>query len=131
MKYQLESVGHKFCHIAAWVLITVLSVNSSADDLEAGRTLFATYCQSCHGANGDGNGPAAAQFILKPRDFALAAFKFDTDADWQRGTDTDLANVIKEGAAVYGGSALMPMWSQLTDGEVDDLITYIRSLKKE
>jgi hypothetical protein len=26
-----------------------------------------------HGANGDGNGPAAAEFVLKSRDFALAA----------------------------------------------------------
>lgn len=112
------------------IIFFALPLHSAVGDVDAGATLFATYCQSCHGANGDGNGPAAAAFVLKPRDFALAAFKFDTDADWEKGSDHDLANVIKQGTAVYGGSQLMPGWSQLTDAEVENLILYIRSLQK-
>lgn len=102
---------------------------SLAADVEAGRGLFVDNCQSCHGPNGDGNGPAADAFILKPRDFAMAAFKFDTDADWQRGTDADLANVITKGPAIYGGSTEMPAWDTLSADEIQNLIAFIRSLE--
>ena len=110
-------------------LFCFISLSSFGQDIEAGKKLFGTHCETCHGPNGDGNGPAAEAFILKPRDFALAAFKFDTDADWQKGTDTDLEDVIREGPAAFGGSNAMPGWSQLTDTEIANLIEYIRSLK--
>ena len=121
--------------LTVWCLIIVLigllmSKASIAQDqdVEAGKALFQTHCASCHGEKGDGNGPAAEQLILKPRDFALAAFKFDTDANWERGTDEDIANVIKNGAAVYGGSTMMVPWNQLGDQEIKGLVSYIRSL---
>ena len=66
-----------------------------------------------------------------PRSFITAEFKFDTDADWQRGTDADLANVIIEGAQAFGGSPLMPSWGQvLSDDDIANLVTYIRTLEK-
>lgn len=107
----------------------LISKVSIAQEIEAGKALFQTNCASCHGENGDGNGPAAEQLILKPRDFALAAFKFDTDANWERGTDEDIANVIKNGAAVYGGSTMMVPWGHLSDQEIKGLVSYIRSLE--
>jgi mono/diheme cytochrome c family protein len=130
MRYSLREIGHGLGKVAALFFIMLTPLTCLATDVEEGKILFVTYCESCHGANGDGNGPAAAEFVLKPRDFALAAFKFDTDADWQRGTDHDLADVIKEGAADFGGSNLMPGWSQLSDNEIKQLIVYIRSLQK-
>ena len=114
---------------AGLILFGFLSLSSHAQNVEAGKKLYGTYCHTCHGPNGDGNGPAATEFTLKPRDFALAAFKFDTDADWQRGTDADLADVIRKGPAVYGGSPLMPGWSQFSDDEIKSLVDYIRSLE--
>jgi mono/diheme cytochrome c family protein len=110
-------------------IVLLISEASIAEDVEAGRALFRSMCASCHGEDGDGNGPAAEQLVLKPRDFALAAFKFDTDANWVRGADEDLANVIRNGAAAYGGSAMMAPWTQLSEQEVKDLIRYIRSLE--
>ena len=130
MSYSLQGVGHGLGKVAALFFIILTPLTCLGTDVEEGKILFVTFCESCHGTNGDGNGPAAAEFVLKPRDFALAAFKFDTDADLQRGTDHDLADVIKEGAAAFGGSNLMPMWGQLNDDEINQLIVYIRSLQK-
>ena len=130
MRYSLRGIGHGLARVAALFFIILTPLTCLATDVEEGRILFVTYCESCHGPNGDGNGPAAAEFVLKPRDFALAAFKFDTDADWQRGTDHDLTNVIKEGPAAFGGSNLMPVWDHLSDDEISKLIAYIRSLQK-
>ena len=121
------SVGPRICSSRSSLLL--ISEASIAEDVGAGKALFRSMCASCHGEDGDGNGPAAEQLVLKPRDFALAAFKFDTDANWERGADEDLANVIRNGAAAYGGSAMMVPWTQLSEQEIKDLIGYIRSLE--
>ena len=125
----MKSSRYKLWPALALVATCFLPGASAAQNAAAGRALFEANCQDCHGVNGDGNGPAAEEFYLKPRDFAMAAFKFDTDADWERGTDTDLANVIRHGPGAYGGSPLMPAWSDLNDGEVKSLIEFIRSLE--
>ena len=126
-----RQTGRKCCAaqvVFAFILL-LISEASIAEDVDAGKALFRNMCASCHGEDGDGNGPAAQQLALKPRDFALAAFKFDTDANWVRGADEDLANVIRNGAAAYGGSAMMAPWTQLSEREIKDLIRYIRSLE--
>jgi cytochrome c553 len=94
-----------------------------------GQVLYEQLCASCHGAQGEGDGTVANDVLLRPRSFALDAFKFDTDADWQRGTDADLGNVIRNGTAAYGGSALMPPWSGLSDDDISALVAHIRQLQ--
>ena len=50
---------------------------SAAETLEAenGRALFVTYCASCHGSSGHGDGPAAAGLRVKPADLSQFAKK--------------------------------------------------------
>ncbi len=116
------------CADSAIAAGSVSSGSNSSGSSDAGKILFASVCQSCHGQDGAGDGPGAAEFVLRPRPFSQAAFKFDTDSDWEKGSDLDLANLIKNGAAAYGGSALMPSWPALTDENVLDLVAYIRSV---
>ena len=99
--------------------------------LAEGKQLYDSLCQTCHGQEGNGDGAGVPEQMLKPRPFAQNAFKFDTDADWQRGTDLDLADVIKNGPAIYGGSELMPPWTQLSDVEIAELVAYIRVLQSD
>ncbi len=103
-----------------------------AGDAAAGKALYdgKGACASCHGANGAGDGPAAAALNPKPASFAAGAFRLDTDGDGKTGTDTDLANVIKNGAGKYGGNAAMPPHADFSDADIDNLVAYIRSLKK-
>jgi mono/diheme cytochrome c family protein len=35
-----------------------------------GREVYRRYCVSCHGTEGDGNGPAAGLLVTKPTDFS-------------------------------------------------------------
>ncbi|MCB1685791.1 MAG: cytochrome c [Pseudomonadales bacterium] len=112
--------------------LMILSVTGLLTPLVAhpdGRTLYENYCQICHGSEGKGDGAGVPETMIRPRPFSAAAFKFDTDADWEKGSDTDLANVIRNGTAAYGGSSLMPAWSNLQDEEVDELVAYIRRLQ--
>ena len=100
-------------------------------DAAAGKELFVkTNCNSCHGMEGKGDGPVAAALDPKPRDYTAGDFKFDADKDGSVGTDSDLALVIKNGAAPYGGSAMMMPNPTLSVTDIQLLVTYIRSLKQ-
>lgn len=108
----------------------VVAVLTAPAALADGKSLFETYCQVCHGPEGKGDGPGVPDTVIRPRPFSAAAFKFDTDADWETGTDADLANVIRNGTRAYGGSPLMPAWSTLSDEEVTELVGYVRELER-
>lgn len=103
---------------------------AAAADAEAGKAVFVTNCASCHGETGKGDGPVGSALDPKPRDFTEGNFKFDTDDDGKAGTDTDLTNVIKNGAAAYGGSPLMAPWAHLPEEDIANLVAYIRTLEK-
>jgi len=102
-----------------------------AADAAAGKMKYDMFCAACHGATGKGDGPGAPP-DPKPRDLSTGEFKFDTDGDGKSGTDADLKNVIRNGAAKYGGSPLMVAWpaGAVPDADVDNIIAYIRSLKQ-
>jgi len=117
---------------AALVVFAALfaTTATAAGDAAAGKTLYDTNCMSCHGTTGKGDGPVGAVLTPRPRDFSVAEFKFDANADGTPGEDEDLVLVIQNGAGAYGGSPLMAPWPSLTEAQRADLIAFIRSLKQ-
>jgi mono/diheme cytochrome c family protein len=88
--------------------------------------LFRSFCANCHGVDGTGNGPAAAGFDIKPRNY--------TDAKWQASvTDEDIKKTIVLGGAAVGKSGLMPPNPKLKDkpAVVDALVKMIRGFAKQ
>lgn len=118
-----------FSFAAACALLAAPAAVQAAD-VAAGKALYEANCSSCHGMQGKGDGPVGAALNPKPRDFSKGEFKFDTDKDGKTGTETDLENVIKNGAAAYGGSALMAPWAALSDQDIQNIIAYIHTLKQ-
>ena len=116
--------------LAALVTLAIPGSALAAGDAEAGKITYMTNCQSCHGDTGKGDGPVGAVLQPPPRDLSTGDFKFDTDSDGKMGTDTDLQNVIRNGGAAYDGSPLMAPWPTLSDGDIDNLVVFIRSLKQ-
>lgn len=112
--------------VLALALAGAPGVSLAAD----GAALYKTNCESCHGPEGKGDGPVGKALNPPPRDFSKGVFKFDTDGDGKTGTDADLMNVIKNGAAAYGGNALMAPWGHLPEEDIKALVAFIRTLKK-
>lgn len=96
----------------------------SPDAKEAHR-IFQTLCSTCHGADGKGDGSAAASLNPKPRNY--------TDKAWQASvTDDDIRYIILNGGAAVGKSPAMPAQTQLRNspGVVDELVKIVRSFGK-
>lgn len=103
------------------------SPSSSSPNPDRGLYVFQAYCAGCHGENGRGDGPMAGKlahdFGIKPIDLAAPAFQDSHD-------DAKLAEAIRGGGKAVHKTSYMPAWGgTLTDGQMSDLVAFIRELK--
>ena len=100
------------------------SAVAKADTAAAAQTYFKQNCVVCHGANGKGDGPGAANLNPKPQNY--------TDAKWQaKVKDDELKKAIVQGGVAVGRSPIMPAHPDLKHKPeiVDGLVKIIRSFK--
>lgn len=89
------------------------AATASAQDT---ATLYKTKCAACHGADGKGNTPAGKSMGV--HDFA--------SPEVAKETDEQLIDVIAK------GRNKMPKYgSSLKEGQIKDLVAYIRDLAKK
>lgn len=91
--------------------------------LSSGQQVYERYCVGCHGAKGDGKGPAATFLDPKPRDFTSGKFKFASVPSGDLPTDDDLHRTLVKGLS---GSS-MPAWPLLSERERAAVIAYIKT----
>jgi len=106
--------------------IRTLSVPGKHVSILAGRDIYNTFCSVCHGAKGDGQGPAAKNLVgVRPRDFTSKDFIVE-------GREEEVRRTIFEGAAkAYHGSPYMPEWkTALSQQQILDVVEYLKSFKK-
>lgn len=122
----------QFLILSAVIFSTIQFATADDTAIAKGKEIYngAGACAACHGPNGAGDGPAGGALTPKPKDFTLGQYSFDTDKDGKTGTETDLFNVISEGAAPYGGSMMMVGRKDLPEADRKALVSYILSLKK-
>ncbi|SRR5581483_1294862 len=110
--------------IPALVLFAVLSAASmaSAQNKEEGKKFYVTYCSSCHGDSGKGDGPAAASLPVKPANH--------TDGNvMNKLSDKTLFDIIAKGGPAGGKSNFMPAWGgALKENQIQDIVAYLRSI---
>ena len=94
----------------------VPSPSPSAYELEIGRNVYTTYCATCHGDTGAGDGFNAFNLDPRPRALGDPAFR-------KKRSDADLVGVIRRGGAGVGLSSLMPPWGHtLDDRQIEDVV---------
>ena len=110
--------------LAFLVLGTLAPPSVSAQDLEQGRAVYERWCASCHGFEGDGQGPAADYMLPRPRDFTRGLYQIRTTSGGELPTDSDILHIINVG--MPGTS--MPGWQdQLSGGDRNALVAYVKS----
>lgn len=92
---------------------------NSPEVMAAGEASYKTNCLMCHGANGDGSGPAGALMNPKPRSFGDGKFS-------RGGKPEELFQTITNG---MDGTA-MAAFKHLSVKERSGLVYYILKMKK-
>ncbi len=93
---------------------------------DRGQLLFTTYCASCHGEQGRGDGPAADRFA---RDLGVRPANLTTPEFQSSRTDAALARAIRDGSLAVHRSLYMPAWGvTLSESQIADLVAFIRQL---
>ena len=92
---------------------------NSAEIVDKGKALYhgKGTCFSCHGTDGGGNGPGAAQLDPSPRNFRHHGF-------WRHRTEGEIFWVIKHGSP---GTAMIGFGQVLSDDEIWAIIRYERT----
>lgn len=115
------------CLQAAFTLLFALTHPVSGEDrFSKGKNVYEKYCIGCHGEKGDGNGMAARDLIIKPRNFTLGLFKFKSTPSGSLPADSDLKNVINNGMP----TSSMPNFRLVPDDEKDQVIAYIKGFSE-
>ncbi len=92
--------------------------------MPAGKAVYDQHCAACHGANGDGNGPAAVWLYPKPRNFSSGLFKIQSTPAGSLPTDEDLLRSVTRGLP---GSS-MPSFTYLSESQRQEVVQYVKFL---
>jgi mono/diheme cytochrome c family protein len=74
----------------------------------SGKEMYIAYCGACHGAQGKGDGPAAAALKVAPTDLTQLIKRNNG-----KFPDTHFRDVIEHGTVAAHGSADMPVWGHI------------------
>ena len=99
------------------LVLTALSASAGfAADAKAGQATFDKSCKSCHGPDGTPNAAVAKMLKVDIRDLK--------SPEVQAKSDGDLKGVIT------GGQGKMKPVTAVTGADADNVIAYVRTLKK-
>ncbi len=106
--------------------VPAMTIPRTDDLVHRGQRVYEHRCVGCHGARGDGNGPAATFLFPRPRDFTAGVFKFRSTPSGSLPTDRDLFQTVTRGVR---GTA-MPPWHELAEKDRRAAITYVKNFSE-
>jgi len=102
--------------------------------MTSGREMFKTYCATCHGPDGKGDGPAAVALKKAPADLTQLARKHNG-----KFPDAYVVAKLKNVDEPVHGSREMPVWGALlpsvsqnsaeTQLRINNIVAYIASIQ--
>ena len=126
---QSRYIEDPFFIVGLWTLLVLINLVLSPlylyaqdypPDRARGKAVYERHCQSCHGPSGRGDGPAAASLKVPPTNFQ----RFQSFLK----SDEELLRTIEHGVVF----SPMHAWrGRLTDGEMQDVVAYIRLLSQQ
>jgi mono/diheme cytochrome c family protein len=120
IQHRLLAVGLCGIFTLSSTAIPDLYAQDYPPDITRGKAVYQHHCQDCHGLTGRGDGPAATSLKVPPADFQRFRSFLKSDEELLR--------------TIEHGVVFSPMHSwrgQLTDGEMQDAVAYIRLLSQQ
>ncbi len=131
----------RFLSLAALALLALQAqekriqrVPVESTSMTSGKEMFRTYCATCHGPGGRGDGPAAAALKKAPADLTQLARKHNG-----KFPGAYVGAMLKTVDAPVHGSNEMPVWGPLlssvshdageTQLRISNLVSYIESIQ--
>jgi cytochrome c oxidase cbb3-type subunit 3 len=117
-------------HLRSWTDAPVIAHDTTPvkGNPENGKKLFTSYCAQCHGENGEGSTGTGVTFSRK-RDLPIMAPALNNTGFLSSTTDQMIKDTL-----IYGREGT-PMTSSLVTGlsesDIDDLVSYIRSMESD
>ena len=94
--------------------------NSMEAAIQRGSIVFDHHCVLCHGAKADGNGRAAKIYNPRPPNLVTS----DKNDQYKE-------LIIRRGGAALMRSPSMPPWGEeLTDEQINDLVSFLHSIQR-
>lgn len=120
VRYRLFAAGLiGFC-VAHGPALPSLNAQDYPPDMARGKAVYEHHCQNCHGPTGRGDGSGAVSLKVPPANFQ----RFQSFLK----SDEELLRTIEHGVVF----SPMHAWrGQLTDGEMQDVVAYIRWLSEQ
>ena len=88
------------------------------ESLEAGRVVYEQMCQTCHGLEGRGDGPGAADLTPPPADLVVHG---------PLHPEHDLFRFVRDGVP---GTAMAPLGDRLSDEEIWHVVNYVKTFEE-
>lgn len=101
--------------------------NRRTNLMQRGKDVYGKYCVGCHGPGGQGDGPASARLITKPRDFTSGIYKFRSTDSGSLPMEIDLYRTITRGLS----GVSMPAFPLMPHRDKLAVIEYIKRLYPE
>jgi mono/diheme cytochrome c family protein len=112
---------------------------AGANTVAEGRSLYVNYCASCHGVNGDGDGPVALALSTPPANLRLLSERYGNPLP-----EDQIARFIDGRADVKAhGPRDMPVWGERVwkypedkgnknqvKGDIAKLVAYLQSIQR-
>ncbi len=106
--------------VCAFAVSSTVHTQPLVADVNRGKAVYERNCLACHGAGGWGDGPQAASLRVAPANF----HRFTSFLK----SDEELLRTIEHGIVF---SPMHSWLGQLTEGEMQDVLAYIRLLSQQ
>ncbi|MDH4153500.1 MAG: cytochrome c [Nitrospira sp.] len=119
-RYRIFGAGLFVTFFLGGAATSCLYAQDYPPDRARGKAVYERHCQHCHGMTGQGDGPDAGSLKVSPANFQ----RFQSFLK----SDEELLRTIEHGVVF----SPMHSWrGQLTDGEMQDVVAYIRVLSQQ
>jgi len=111
-----------------WGLVALLEQlgreNGGLDPAATPAQVYAARCAVCHGADGKGDGPLAAELSPAPRDLVRAQYRLRSTAAGSPPLDNDILGVLFHGV----GTSSMGRFAAFGPSNSEDIVAFLKTL---